>query len=103
MSFSPPSLTFGTQTVDTSSQPQNLTLTNHGTSTVTISKIAIVGTHVSSYSQTNDCSTTLAAGSSCTISVTFTPQLTGLVTTALSVADTGGGTTQTAALTGTGK
>jgi hypothetical protein len=103
MSFSPPSLTFAPQTVDTSSQPQNLTLTNHGTSTVTISKIAIVGTHVSSYSETNNCSTTLAAGASCTISVTFTPQLTGLVTTALSVADTGGGTTQTAALTGTGQ
>ncbi len=103
MSFSPASLNFGNQKKGTSSLPQNLTLTNLGTSSVTISKISIVGTHVSSYSETNNCSATLAASASCTISVTFTPQLTGLVTTALSVADTGGGTAQTAALSGTGQ
>jgi Cep192 domain 4/Beta-propeller repeat/HYDIN/CFA65/VesB-like, Ig-like domain len=103
MSFSPTSLSFGAQKVDTSSLPQNLTLTNLGTTSVTISKISIVGTHVSSFSETNNCPATLAASASCTITVTFTPQLTGLVTTALSVADTGGGTTQTVALSGTGQ
>ena len=67
--LSPDSLTFASQTVGTSSPVQAVSLTNAGTSTMTISSITATG----DYSQTNTCAGTLAAGKNCTISITFTP------------------------------
>jgi hypothetical protein len=103
MSMSPENLNFGTQKQGSSSQPQTVTLKNVGTATVTITKIAITGPHVSSYSETNTCGATLAAGASCTASVTFTPQLKGALSAALSIQDTAGGSPQTVAVSGTGQ
>lgn len=71
--LSPDSLSFASQTVGTSSAPQAVTLTNAGTSTMTISSITATG----DYSQTNTCAGTLAAGKNCTISITFTPSAGG--------------------------
>ncbi len=67
--LSPDSLTFASQTVGTSSPVQAVSLTNAGTSTMTISSITATG----DYSQTNTCAGTLAAGKNCTISVIFNP------------------------------
>jgi len=50
--------------------PQDATLTNRGPAPFFISKIGVVG----NFSQTNNCGTSLASGSSCTIAVTFNPQ-----------------------------
>jgi len=63
------SLHYGSQDVGTSSSPQVVTLTNGGTSSVTIHRIAAG----SDYAQTNTCGSVLAAGASCTISVSFVP------------------------------
>jgi hypothetical protein len=71
--LSPDSLSFASQTVGTSSPVQAVSLTNKGTTTLTISSITATG----DYSQTHTCTGTLAAGKNCTISVTFTPTTTG--------------------------
>lgn len=102
MSFSPTSVNFGNQAYGTSSAPQNITITNVGSTAVSITKIAITGLQPSSFSQTHDCSTTLAGGASCTIGVTFTPQLKGVLNANVSVWDSGGGSPQVVRLTGTG-
>jgi FG-GAP-like repeat/Abnormal spindle-like microcephaly-assoc'd, ASPM-SPD-2-Hydin/Protein of unknown function (DUF1573) len=101
--FSPTSLNFGTVGVGASSTPQNVILTNTNTvSSMTISSVTMTGNDPSDFSQTNNCGKSLAAGASCTITVTFTPQATGSRTASLSVADSGGGGSQTVALSGTG-
>ena len=105
ISFSPTTINFGTQAKGTSSSPQNITMTNVATSAVTISKISITGTRVTSFSETNTCGTlpaSLPGGASCTIAVTFTPQLKGLLNANITVQDTGGGSPQNVTLSGTG-
>lgn len=98
VSLSSSSLTFGNQTVGTSSTAQSVTLTNGQTIALNVTSIAASG----DFTQTNNCGTQLAAGASCTISVTFTPTTTGTRTGALTVTDDAGNSPQTASLTGTG-
>jgi phospholipase C len=102
VTFSPTSLTFGSQAVGTSSSPQNVTLTNSGSATLTISSITITGANPGDYSETRTCGTSVAAGANCTISVTFKPTATGTRTASVSVADNAPGSPQTVSLTGTG-
>jgi hypothetical protein len=97
--FSPASLNFGNQPVGTSSQPLNVTLTNNGSTSLGINSITLSGP---SFSETNKCGSWVPAGGSCTISVTFTPLGSGLMTGTVYVADTAVPPTQTISLSGTG-
>jgi hypothetical protein len=54
------------------------------------------------FAETNTCPVSLAAGSSCTISVTFSPQVNGTATGTISVSDNAKGSPQTVSLGGTG-
>jgi len=54
------------------------------------------------FAQTNGCGTSLAAGTKCTISVTFTPTQTGTRTGTLTATDSANNSPQTASLTGKG-
>jgi hypothetical protein len=107
VTLSPGSLSFGQVLVKTASTPQNVTVTNTGQGTLTFTGgnaagIKITGADVSSYSQTNNCGTSLAAGASCTITVTFTPQTTGSLTGDVTLTDNATSKTQTVSLSGTG-
>jgi hypothetical protein len=100
-----PSLSFGSQRVGTTSAAQQATLTNSGTAPLAISSIGVTGTNAAEYAQTNTCPaspSTLAAGASCTISVTFSPSATGSRTASVSVADNAAGSPHTVTLSGTG-
>jgi len=100
--LSPLSLNFGNQTVGTTSGRKIITLTNKGTVTLSISGIAITGTNPGDFAEGDNCGTSLAAGASCSIAVTFTPTTTGPRSANVSVSDNGGGSPQQVALTGTG-
>ena len=107
VTLSPGSLSFGQVLVKTASTPQNVTVTNTGEGTLTFTGgnaagIKITGTNVSSYSQTNNCGSSLAAGAFCTITVTFTPQTTGSLTADVTLTDNANSKTQTVSLNGTG-
>lgn len=102
ISFSPSMLSFGNQTRGTSSAPQNITMTNIGSTDVSITTIGISGTQSSSFSQTNNCGSSLAGGASCTIAVTFTPQITGGLNANVTVSDSGGSGPQQVHLSGKG-
>jgi dienelactone hydrolase len=95
---SPTSLTFATQLVGTTSATQPVTLTNYGTMALNITSIVASG----DFSQTNTCGSSLAAGASCTINVTFTPTQIGTRTGAVSITDNAPGSPQKVSLTGTG-
>jgi hypothetical protein len=72
------------------------TLSNTGSTALSISSIAITGSAF--FSQTNTCGTSVAAGGSCTISVTFRPAKGSFGD--VSVSDNGGGSPQQVPLSG---
>ncbi|HEV2348783.1 MAG TPA: choice-of-anchor D domain-containing protein [Terriglobia bacterium] len=96
---SPSTLTFTAQLVGTTSAIQTITLSNSGSVALTITGIS---TNLTVFGQTNTCGTSVAAGGTCTISVTFTPTATGLDVGMLTIADNAFGSPQTVNLTGTG-
>lgn len=98
----PSPLAFGNQTVNTSSAGANLTLSNTSGSTLNISGITIGGTNPSDFSDTTTCGATLAANTSCTITVAFKPASATTFNATVSVADDATGSPQTATLSGTG-
>jgi len=100
--LAPADLFFGDQSVGAKSAPQTATLTNIADSALTIDKISITGKNSSQFAQSNNCGTSLAAGDSCTISVTFAPTKSGSFTAELSVTYKGAASPQTAYLSGTG-
>ena len=86
----------------TTSGAQGFTLTNTGNATLTISSMAVTGTNAGDFAQTNTCGSSVAAGATCTISVTFTPTASGSRTASVTLADNATGSPQSVSLTGTG-
>ncbi len=103
--LSPNPVSFPNQAATTTSAPIAVTLTNSGNQPLAGIAIRITGTNPSDFAATtgaNACPSSLAAGSTCSIYVTFTPAAAASYAATLSVADTASGSPQTAALTGTG-
>ncbi|HET7015096.1 MAG TPA: choice-of-anchor D domain-containing protein [Streptosporangiaceae bacterium] len=98
LSVTPASLTFASQTVNTTSGAQTVTVKNTGTATASVSGISASG----DFAQTNNCGTSIAAGASCTASVTFTPTASGTRTGVLTITGNASNSPTTVALTGTG-
>jgi len=102
VSLSPSSLSFGNQPLGTTSTPQNVTLTNTGSSSLSISGIGITGQNPGDFAQNNNCGTSVATGASCTFTVTFTPTASGSRSATLNITDNAGGSPQHVSLAGTG-
>ncbi len=75
------SLHYGTEDVGSTSAAQTVTLTNNKKSAIAISLIATGP----SFSQTNNCGTSLGAGASCQISVVFSPITGGTINGVLGI------------------
>jgi probable HAF family extracellular repeat protein len=90
----PGMLSFARQPVGTVSPAQSVTLTNSGTSPLTLGNASVTG----DFAPGSNCGATLTAGSSCTVSVTFSPTAAGNPTGTLTVVSDGA--PSTIALTG---
>ena len=101
-SLSPTSLSFGNQSVNTTSGVLAATLTNGGTAALSLSSIALTGANAGAFAQTNTCGSSLAAGASCKVSVTFDPTATGSQSASVSFTDNASGSPQSLSLSGTG-
>lgn len=102
VSLSTSNLSFGSQPLDVTSPPQNVTLTNTGDSPMSVTGIAVGGPDPGDFAQSNDCGTSVAMGASCTFSITFTPLASGSRSATLNITDNAGGSPQHVSLTGTG-
>jgi len=100
--LSPASVAFGNQTVGTSSAAQKVTLTNGGDIPLTFNSITITGTNPASFTQTNNCGSSLAGGATCTISVKFDPKLMGALSAAVTISDNAFHPMQKVPVTGVG-
>jgi Beta-propeller repeat/Abnormal spindle-like microcephaly-assoc'd, ASPM-SPD-2-Hydin len=97
-SLTPTSLHFPLQTVGTASDAQDVLLENVGTSPLAVSGIQAAG----DFSETDDCATSVAAASSCTITVLFSPTASGVRNGAITIQDDATGSPHIISLTGTG-
>jgi len=97
-SLAPTSLTFSSQQVGTSSAAQAVTLTNTGNVALSVGTLQTTG----DFAEVNNCSATLAPGSSCVINVTFTPTASGVRSGTLTISDNAQASPQSVSLTGTG-
>ncbi len=99
---SPSSLAFGVLPPNSASSPMPVTVTNTGAVALAISSITLSSTSPQPYSQSNNCGSTVAVGSSCTINVTFDPAASGAANATLNIQAGGGAGLQSVALSGTG-
>ena len=104
VTFTPTSLTFGAQAVGTTSAPQSITVANTGTAPLFINSAQTRGPNRLDYTQVNDgCSgLTLAAGTNCSVSITFSPTGTGTRSASFILTDNAPNSPQTVPITGTG-
>lgn len=102
VTLNPTSLAFGSQGVGTTSAGQTVTLTNNGSSSLSITTIEFASSGVKEFSQSHTCTHNLTAGASCTITVSFTPTTTGALSQTLEVFDNGPASPQTVSVAGTG-
>ncbi len=97
LTASPSSLSFGSTAVGATST-STVTVSNPGSAAVSMASVGVTGP----FSETNNCGTSLAAGASCTVSVTFAPTAAGSASGTLSVNSSAPGSPLTVALSGTG-
>ena len=102
VSLSPSNVSLGNQLVGSSSTAQSVTLTNAGTTALSISGVAVTGANAGDFSQVNDCPSSLAAGTSCAISVSFLPTGTGPRVASVQVSDNAADSPQSVSVSGTG-
>jgi Cep192 domain 4/Beta-propeller repeat len=102
VSVSPALLDFSNQTENTTSAAQIVTVTNKGTSALAISSISVTGTNLGNFPENNTCGTSVAAGGSCTISVSFAPTTPSSESATLQINDSDPSSPQIVSLTGTG-
>jgi len=98
VSFNVASLQFGSLAVGGTSTPQSVVVANNGDLPLAISSISVTG----DYSGTNDCPSSLAVGSTCTIAVVFSPTAALFRGGAVTVVDDAIGSPHTVTLSGTG-
>jgi subtilase family serine protease len=101
VTLTPTSLIWGNVVVGVTAPAKSVTVANTGTATLNISSIATSGDFAQTTS-TKPCGSTLAAGKSCVIKVTFTPTQLGARTGTLTITDNASNSPQTVPLSGTG-
>jgi hypothetical protein len=100
LTFSSTSLSFGSFTTGTSSPSQNVTITNTGNSSVTISQITLSGPD---YLMTGGgAPVTLSPSQNLTLTITFSPTAAGVLNESISIVSNATGSPATILLSGTG-
>jgi hypothetical protein len=103
LKFTPASVNFGTVKVGTTSTGKSVTVANVGTTTLTITSVAIGGTNPGDFAITgNTCGSSLTAGATCKITVIFTPTATGTRSGNVTIKDSDPVSSQKILLSGTG-
>ena len=89
ISLTPSILAFGTQTSG-DKVTKTITLKNSGTTAYTVGTLAFIGASNTDFTQTNTCGTSVAAGKTCTYSVTFLPTASEVANTQMTLTASNG-------------
>lgn len=101
LQITPSSIAFPNTAIGFTSAAQPVTITNSGSTAITISSIAITGANAADFAQTNDCSS-LAPSANCTVQVTAAPSASGARNAYLGVTSSSPDSPQYVALSVTG-
>ncbi len=96
--LAPMFLNFGNEYLNENSKPKTITMTNVSASPLHIGSV----TPSTNFSETNTCGISLAPGTACTITVTFTPTQVGAISGTLNISDAELNSPHLLKLTGTG-
>jgi hypothetical protein len=106
VSLSPGTFTFAKTLKGSSSAAATIALMNTGHGSLVLNGtgdgIKITGTDATSFTETNNCGTSVAIGASCAVKVIFKPAAAGTLTASLTITDNASGSPQTVSLTGVG-
>jgi dienelactone hydrolase len=98
----PNGVNFGSAFVNGTGRSEQVTLTNTGTTALTINGITMTGTDPADFSQTNNCGMSVPAAGSCTLTLTFKPKSGGTRSADVSIRDSSSDSPQQIGLSGTG-
>ena len=98
----PLSLVYATQSVGGGLNPstKSVTVSNPGTSNLAVTNVQLTGANASDFSFSHNCPGSLSPGSSCSVSITYTPGASGVRTASLSISSSASSSPQTVPLTG---
>lgn len=101
--IAPSSVAFSAQSVGTTSAATTVTVTNSGTTALTMNGISIAGTNAGDFAESDNCNAgkSLGGGANCQINVTFKPTASGSRSATLYISDNAAGSPQSVALSGT--
>lgn len=99
VTLSAASLNFGSELASASSAGQAVTLANTGSEPLRIANITTTG----DFTETNSCGASVAAGATCTITITFAPTAAGSMTGSLTISDSAFESPQSITLAGAGQ
>lgn len=102
LNISPTLMNFGTVKKGTTSAPQTATLTNTGTAAIPISSLSLTGANPLNFEMSTACGSSLAAGASCTVTLSLKPLKKATLTATLKVVNSAVGSPQYIELTGVG-
>jgi PQQ-like domain len=103
VSVSPTSLSWGSFAVGANGGSKVATLQNGSAASISISSVSVTGANVADFAiSSKTCGTTLASGASCTATISFSPEASGVRSASLQFSDGGSNSPQTVALSGTG-
>jgi hypothetical protein len=102
LQLSPSSLSFGVELIGAETAMQAVTLTNIGGSELAINNVAITGTNAADFNLSSACGSSLGAGASCAINVTFRPSQMGQRSASMTISGNGTDGPQTLSLNGDG-
>lgn len=104
VSLTSTTLSFGSATIGQTSPSQNVTLTNTGNLTLSLTSIQVTGTNAADFTESDNCMSPpqLQPTKSCIITVTYHPSSTASGSATVLVADNASGSPQQIALSGTG-
>jgi len=87
--FQPTTLAFGNQAVGASSAPRTVTVTNKGSSSLTLKSLTASAGFAAAPAGGSPCQGALAPGAQCTFAVTFTPTTNGAIIGQVAIANSG--------------
>jgi hypothetical protein len=100
---SPATLAFGNEGAGTTSAAKNVTLRNNTSAPVSITGTSITGPNGTEFAQAaTTCGPSLAAHAACTVSITFSPVVTGAESATLTITDSAANSPQSVGFSGTG-
>ncbi|HZQ22553.1 MAG TPA: alkaline phosphatase family protein [Terriglobales bacterium] len=98
ITLSPATVSFGNRLVASKGATKTATLTNNSAASLNLTGFTVSG----DYTQTNNCGASLAPGANCTLTISFTPTVTGTRYGSITISDSDGSSPQTLNLTGFG-